>query len=133
MFRHKKSLILLQTVKKHLWRSLIFGKTTSGYLITSLKKEHSSAGFFDDLGGSLYKWFLILWCTWINNTATDPQIGIFNIKRKYFFRCLTSTRIKRWNMHTVFYEVFFISDKQLFYVMKFLNAMTSWKLQLHIF
>ena len=36
-------------------------------------------------------------------------------------------------MHTVFYEVFFISDKQLFYVMKFLNAMTSWKLQLHNF
>ena len=32
------------------------------------------------------------------------------------------THIKRWNMHTVFYEVFFISDKQLLYVMKFLNA-----------
>ena len=27
-------------------------------------------------------------------------------------------------MHTVFYEIFFISDKQLFYVMKFLNALT---------
>ena len=27
-------------------------------------------------------------------------------------------------MHTVFYEIYFISDKQLFCVMKFLNAMT---------
>ena len=35
-------------------------------------------------------------------------------------------------MHTVFHEVFFISDKQTFYVMKFLNAMTSYKLQLYI-
>ena len=32
---------------------------------------------------------------------------------------------KTWDMHTVFYKVFFVSDKQLFYVMKFLNAMTS--------
>ena len=45
----------------------------------------------------------------------------------YFDTC------KTWDMHTVFYKVFFVSDKQLFYVMKFLNAMTSYKLQLHIF
>ena len=38
---------------------------------------------------------------------------------------ITSTRFKALNMHTVFCEVFYISGKQLFYVMKFLNAMTS--------
>ena len=30
---------------------------------------------------------------------------------------------RAWDMYTVFYELFFISDKQLFYAMKFLNAM----------
>ena len=49
--------------------------------------------------------------------------GIFNKKHEYFFRCFTSRRINTWNMHTGFYEIFCISDKQFFYVMKFLNAM----------
>ena len=34
-FPHMEPLILLQTVKKYLWRSLIFSKTTCGYPITS--------------------------------------------------------------------------------------------------
>ena len=59
---------------------------------------------------------------------TTTQFDIFNIKRKFFFKCLTWTFIKAWNMHAVFYEVFFISDKQTFHIMKFSNAMTSYKL-----
>ena len=54
-----------------------------------------------------------MWCTWINkSTAAAPQFGIFNIKRKYFFKCPTSIRIKIWSMHKVFYEVLFFTDKQ---------------------
>ena len=48
---------------------------------------------------------------------TAAQFGIFNRKHKYFLRCLLLT----WN---VFYEVFFISEKQTFYVMKFLKAIS---------
>ena len=48
---------------------------------------------------------------------TAAQFGIFNRKHKYFLRCLLLT----WN---VFYEVFFISEKQTFYVMKFVKAIS---------
>ena len=56
---------------------------------------------------------------------TTAQFGIFNIKRKYIYRCLTSALIRAWNMHIGFYQVLFISDIQTFYVREFLNAMTS--------
>ena len=48
---------------------------------------------------------------------TAAQFGIFNRKHQYFLRCLLLT----WN---VFYEVFFISEKQTFYVMKFVKAIS---------
>ena len=35
-----------------------------------------------------------MWCTWISSTAIAPQFGIFNIKPKYLFRCLTSTVLR---------------------------------------
>ena len=57
--------------------------------------------------------------------SAAAQFGNINIKRNCFFRCLTSTLMKTWNMHTVFSEVYFISDRQIFQIMKFLNAMTS--------
>ena len=43
-----------------------------------------------------------------NSTATAPQFVIFKTKRKHFLSCLTSTPIKACNMHTVFYEVFYL-------------------------
>ena len=74
-------------------------------------------------------WLLTIFSIAKNSNSTNStQFGIFNVKRKWFFRCFTSTRIKTWNMHTVFCEVFFIFNKQTFYVMGFLNAMTSEKL-----
>ena len=36
-------------------------------------------------------------------------------------------------MDTVFFKIFFISDKQLFFVMQFLNAMTSEITTAHFF
>ena len=56
--------------------------------------------------------------------ATAVQFGNFNMKCKYLFWCLTST-LTKWNMYRVFSEGFFTSDKQIFYVIKFLSAMTS--------
>ena len=108
-------MLLQQTVKKHLWRSLIFNKTTGCFLYNFLKKNTSRQIFAHSamvLIAPQHKWFLILWCTWINSTAAVLQFGIFNVKRKYFFRCFTSRHIKIWNMHTDSYEVFFISNTQ---------------------
>ena len=51
----------------------------------------------------------------MSSTTRAPQFRIFDKKRKYLLKCLTWTRIKIWNMHTVFYEVFFIPDGILCY------------------
>ena len=60
------------------------------------------------------------------------QFVIFNVKCKCFFHVLFQ-HILRHGTCIVFYEALFISDKETFFVMKFLNTVMSEKLSQHIF
>ena len=104
MFGHEEPLILLQTVK-NTSEGVLFLKTTSSYCTTSLKKKVFFT-FFNDINGSSSQI--------IFNFAMHLDQQHHNSTAIWHFRCLTSTRIETWNMHTEFYEVFLNSDKPLF-------------------
>ena len=93
------SSIVITTVQHY---SLIFPQGGQGKRVWLTVREPSMKAGWRDAP-------LALWDSVVSNIH-----GIFNIKRKYFSRCLTLAHVKTWNIQTVFMKYSLSQTKYYF-------------------
>ena len=98
--------------RKNTCEGILFFVKLQAAILYFLKKEHSSASFFtfcNNSDGSASH-IIFNFVVYLNQQhCNSTTIWHFQYKMSLLFQMSYFKRIKTWNMHTVFYEVLFIS------------------------